>query len=251
MNNNALKDLLYKIADDQLIIGHRNSEWNGLGPILEEDIAFCSMAQDKIGQSWQFYMMLEELGEKDPDTVAFTRSANDFHNCQLVELPIGDYEFSLMRHFLFDHAEYIRFDMLSNSAHTPLAELSHKIKGEIKYHIMHANTWIKQLGNSTDEAIQKMQAALNTAFPYALGIFEASKYEQDLISDGIFEGEHVLREKWINAIDEILGQTKLILPDLAAETVHSGGRYGEHTKHLQPLLSEMNEVFSIDPTAEW
>ena len=251
MNKPALKDLLYKIADDQLIIGHRNSEWNGLGPILEEDIAFCSMAQDKIGQSLQFYTLLHELGEKDPDSIAFTRKAKEFHNCQLVELPIGDYEFSLVRHFLFDHAEYIRFDMLSRSSYTPLAELSRKIKGEIKYHIMHANTWIEQLGNSTDDAVQRIQNALNIAFPYALGIFEESNYEGDLISEGIFEGEHILREKWIKDIDEIISSTKLILPDLAAETTHLGGRYGEHTEHLQPLLDEMNEVFSIDPTAEW
>lgn len=251
MNEQALKDLLYKIADDQLIIGHRNSEWNGLGPILEEDIAFCSMAQDKIGQSLQFYMLLEELGEKDPDTVAFTRNANLFHNCQFVELPIGDYEFSLMRHFLFDHAEFIRFNMLSHSSHVPLSELAHKIKGEIKYHLMHANIWIQQLGNSTNEAIKRLQKALNTAFPYALGIFEESKFEGDLISEGIFEGEQKLRNKWLEDIDNIFGQTKLILPDLAAESAHLGGRYGEHTEHLQPLLNEMSEVFSIDPTAEW
>lgn len=251
MNNEALKDLLYKMADDQLIIGHRNSEWNGLGPLLEEDIAFCSMAQDKIGQSLQFYMLLEQLGEKDPDTTAFTRSANDFHNCQLVELPIGDYEFSLVRHFLFDHAEYIRFSMLSHSSYAPLSEIAHKIRGEIKYHIMHANTWIQQLGNSTDEAIQRLQGALNKAFPYALGIFEESKFEGDLKDQGIFEGEQKLRDQWIDDIDSVISKTKLVLPDLAAETAHLGGRYGEHTEHLQPLLDEMSEVFSIDPTAEW
>ncbi|MDH5474284.1 MAG: phenylacetate-CoA oxygenase subunit PaaC [Cyclobacteriaceae bacterium] len=251
MNEQALKDLLYKIADDQLIIGHRNSEWNGLGPILEEDIAFCSMAQDKIGQSLQFYKLLEELGEKDPDAIAFTRNAPSFHNSQLVELPIGDYEFSLMRHFLFDHAEFIRFEMLSRSSYPPLSEIAHKLKGEIKYHIMHANAWIQQLGNSTDEAVKRLQSALNMAFPYALGVFEESKFEGDLIQDGIFEGEHKLRSKWFEDIDKILAKTDLILPDLAAESAHLGGRYGEHTEHLQPLLDEMSEVFNIDPSAEW
>lgn len=251
MNKEALKDLLYKMADDQLIIGHRNSEWNGLGPLLEEDIAFCSMAQDKVGQSLAFYNLLHELGEEEPDIIAFTRPAEQFHNCQLVELPIGEYEFSLVRHFLFDTAEYYRFEMLSHSDYTPIAQVAKKIKGEIKYHIMHANTWIKQLGNSNDEAIDKLQKAINQAFPYALGIFEESKYEAELIEEGIFEGEHILREKWIEEIDKIIGQTRLVLPDLAAETAHLGGRYGEHTEHLQPLLSEMSEVFSIDPSAEW
>lgn len=251
MNKEALKDLLYKMADDQLIIGHRNSEWNGLGPLLEEDIAFCSMAQDKIGQSLAFYNLLQELGEEEPDIIAFTRPAEQFRNCQLVELPIGEYEFSLVRHFFFDTAEYFRFEMLGHSDYTPIAQVAKKIKSEIKYHIMHANTWIKQLGNSNDEAIDKLQKAINQAFPYALGIFEESKYEAELIEEGIFEGEHILREKWIEEIDKIIGQTRLVLPDLAAETAHLGGRYGEHTEHLQPLLSEMSEVFSIDPSAEW
>ena len=111
MNTEALKDLLYKIADDQLILGHRNSEWTGFGPMLEEDIAFSSMAQDKLGHSLAFYKILNDLGEAEPDTVAFTRNANQFHNCQLVELPIGEYDFSLIRHFLFDNAEILRFDM--------------------------------------------------------------------------------------------------------------------------------------------
>jgi phenylacetate-CoA oxygenase PaaI subunit len=93
----GLKDLLYKMADDLLIIGHRNSEWTGLGPVLEEDIAFSSMAQDKVGQSLALYEILHQLGESDPDTVAFTRNAPQFHCSQLVELPIGEYDFSLVQ----------------------------------------------------------------------------------------------------------------------------------------------------------
>ena len=116
MNTEALKDLLYKIADDQLILGHRNSEWTGFGPLLEEDIAFSSMAQDKVGQSLALYTLLEQLGENDPDTVAFMRNADQFHNCEFVELPIGEYDFSLIRHFLFDTAELIRFEMLAESS---------------------------------------------------------------------------------------------------------------------------------------
>ena len=112
LNELALKELLYKIADDLLILGHRNSEWTGIGPLLEEDIAFSSMAQDKIGQSLALYEMLHYLGEADPDNIAFMRNSEQFHNCQLVELPIGDYEFSLIRHFLYDHSILLRFQKL-------------------------------------------------------------------------------------------------------------------------------------------
>src|SRR5690349_13014664 len=169
---NALKELLYKIADDQLILGHRNSEWTGFGPLLEEDIAFSSMAQDKIGQSHALYSILHQLGEQNPDTVAFMRNAEQFHNCIFVELPNGEYDFSLIRHFLYDTALAIRFEMLSASSFKPLAELSNKIKGELRYHTLHANTWIKQLGGATEESISRLQDSLNKCIPYALGMFE-------------------------------------------------------------------------------
>ncbi|MGK7391719.1 MAG: 1,2-phenylacetyl-CoA epoxidase subunit PaaC [Candidatus Cyclobacteriaceae bacterium M2_1C_046] len=251
MREQALKDLLYKIADDQLILGHRNSEWTGLGPLLEEDIAFSSMAQDKIGQSLAFYTILHEMGEKDPDTVAFMRNAEQFHNCQLVELPIGAYDFSLIRHFLFDHAEAIRFEMLSSSSVESIAEISRKITSEIRYHTMHANVFIKRLGSATEDSVQRLQKSLDEALPYALGIFEPSEYEQVLQDEKIFAGEAELQKKWQVKIEEVISQTSLNLPSWSEIKPVYGGRKGQHTEHLQPLLDEMAEVFKIDPTAEW
>ncbi|GIL24242.1 MAG: phenylacetate-CoA oxygenase subunit PaaI [Bacteroidota bacterium] len=249
--NTALKELLYKMADDQLILGHRNSEWTGMGPLLEEDIAFSSMAQDKIGQSLALYTLLQTLGESDPDTVAFTRNANQFHNCILVELPNQEYDFSLIRHFLFDTAEALRFEYLSHSSYEPLAQLARKIRGELRYHTLHANTWIKQLGSATEESIARLQNALKVALPYALGIFEPSPYETELIDKKIFIGEAALKEKWTSKIESVINQTQLHLPDWKTITPVFGGRIGKHSEHLQPLLDEMSEVFRIDPAAEW
>jgi ring-1,2-phenylacetyl-CoA epoxidase subunit PaaC len=251
MNLPALKELLYKIADDQLILGHRNSEWTGMGPLLEEDIAFSSMAQDKIGQSLALYTLLQELGEAPPDTVAFTRNASAFHNCIFVELPNGEYDFSLIRHFLYDAGLALRFEMLSTSSYQPLAELSVKIKGELKYHTMHANIWIKQLGSATEESIHRLQTSLEYALPYALGMFEESRFEQELAANGIFAGEKILLDRWKLRVQETLNQTQLQLPEWDNMESVTGGRFGKHSEHLQPLLDEMSEVFKIDPTAEW
>lgn len=251
MNETALKELLYKIADDQLILGHRNSEWTGFGPLLEEDIAFSSMAQDKVGQSYALYQMLETLGEKDPDTVAFMRNADQFHNSILVELPNGEYDFSLIRHFLYDTAEAIRFEMLSESSYQPLADISKKIRAELRYHTLHANTWIKQLGSATDESISRLQRSLEQVMPYALGMFEESLYEKELISDKVFAGEQALKERWMKKVETIIAQTQLQLPDWKTTQPVMGGRAGQHSEYLQPLLDEMSEVFKIDPTAEW
>lgn len=247
----GLKELLYKMADDLLILGHRNSEWTGLGPVLEEDIAFSSMAQDKIGQSLALFELLQQLGENEPDIVAFTRNDNQFHCCQLVELPIGEYDFSLVRHFYFDHADAIRFEMLQNSAFEPLAMLARKFRGEIKYHTMHADVWIKQLANGNEESRARIQTSLNETFPLALGIFEASDFEKELIEAGIFAGEAELQSRWLEKVTATVKAAGLTLPDLESVTPVYGGRKGFHTEHLQPLLNEMSEVFKIDPTADW
>lgn len=251
MNTLALKELLYKMADDLLIIGHRNSEWTGMGPLLEEDIAFSSMAQDKIGQSHALFQMLHQLGEQAPDTVAFTRNAEQFHNCVLVELPNQEYDFSLIRHFLFDTADALRWEMLTRSAHEPLAQLARKIQGELRYHTLHADTWVKQLGSATDESISRLQQSLETALPHALGIFEKSPFEQDLINDRIFDGEDKLREAWKQRVEQVISATALKLPDWKIIQPVNGGRVGKHSEHLQPMLDEMSEVFRMDPTAEW
>lgn len=247
----AVKEFLYKIADDQLIIGHRNSEWTGLGPLVEEDIAFSSIAQDKIGQAQHIYEILHTLGEADADTIAFTRNAADFKSCHLVEYPIGEYDFSLMRNFLFNHAEQIRFEMLANSGLEPLAKLAKKYRGEIKYHTMHANTWVKQLGRANEESHARMQTALNETFNLALGIFEESEFADTLKDLNIFPGEKVLQYKWIEVITPLLEQSTLVLPEPSAWQPVYGGRKGFHTEYLEPMLEEMGEVFRLDPKAEW
>lgn len=247
----AIKELLFKIADDQLIIGHRNSEWTGLGPILEEDIAFSSIAQDKIGQSLALFNILHSLGEPEPDTTAFTRNADKFRCCQLVEYPIGQYDFSLMRNFLFNHAEYLRFEALAGSSFEPLAKASRKFKGEIKYHTMHSDLWIRQLGKANTESHARMQKALDDTFNLALGIFERGDNEDMLGNLKVFPGEKALEDRWIETIMPILENALLKAPSQFEWKPVYGGRKGAHTEYLQPIIDEMGEVFRLDPKAEW
>ena len=248
----ALKSLLYSMADDSLIIAHRNSEWTGLGPMLEEDIAFSSIAQDKMGHALALYTILQQLGEPEPDISAFTRNEHQFTCCHFVEYPIGGYDFSLMRHFLFDSAELLRYELLEQSSFEPLAKLATKVRGEIKYHVFHADTWIIQLGSQgNEESKARMQSALHECYPLALGIFEQKQFENILIEQQLFKGEQALENSWHERISEILGKAGLQLPDRNSVNPVYGGRKGFHSEHLQPLLDEMTEVFTIDPSAEW
>jgi ring-1,2-phenylacetyl-CoA epoxidase subunit PaaC len=248
----ATKELLFKMADDALIIGHRNSEWTGIGPVLEEDLAFSSMAQDKIGHASALYNLLHEhFGEADADSLGFKRTEKDFKCCHLVELPIGEYDFSLVRHFLFDHAELLRYEMLVNSSFAPLASLAKKVKGEIKYHVMHADTWIRQLANGNEESKARVQSSLNYTWPFALGIFETTANEDALINEKVFEGEAALKKMWLERVSSIISSAGLTVPSVADESVAYGGRKGFHTEYLQPMLAEMTEVTSLDTEAEW
>ena len=254
-SNEALKSLLYATADDLLILGHRNSEWTGLGPLLEEDIAFSSMAQDQMGQSLALYEILHsDLGEKDPDTIAFLRAENDYRCCHMVEYPIGDYAFSLVRHFLFDQASYLRFAALADSTFEPLAQRSRKLLGEIKYHIMHGNTWVAQVSKGTEESRARMQSALNETFPMAFGLFEPIEFEQELIDSKVYPGEAALREQWLQHIEPTIAHAGLTMPDVKqaeANEQFRGGRKGFHSEHLGPLVTEMGEVLRSDPAADW
>ena len=116
---------------------------------------------------------------------------------------------------------------------------------------MHADAFIKQLGTATEESILRLQTSLNECFPYALGIFEPSEFEEDLIADGIFTGEAKLQEKWLESIFLTIEKTELTLPEVSEVKPVFVVRRGIHTEHLQPMLDEMSEVINLDPTAEW
>lgn len=251
MNDPAIKDLLYRIADDLLIIGHRNSEWTGIGPVLEEDIAFSSMAQDQIGQSLALYNLLHELGESDPDTLGFMRNADAFRNCIFTELPNGEYDFSLVRHFLFDTAMMVRFKSLCLSRWKPLADLAVKVQAELVYHLLHANTLITKLGTGTPESISRLQRSIDYGLPYALGIFEATEYDDEIGRRQLCDFESVLQLRWQHRVEEIIGRTALVLPPWTSLLPVCGGRSGIHSEHMQPLIEEMTEVFRSDVDQEW
>ncbi len=253
MISTAIKNFLLKTADDSFILGHRNSEWTGFGPFLEEDIAFASMAQDKIGHAWAIYKMMNENGwEKNAEWLAFQRPESEFMSSQFVELPIGEYDFTLMRHFLFDEADLIRYELLQHSSFAPIAHLAKKIKGELKYHVMHAETFLLQLSKGNEEGKARMQSALNECIPYALGLFETYDGEEEITSSRFFEiSESELKARWLQKIQPLLTDAGLKLPNVESSTPVLGGRHGYHSEHLQVMLKEMREVISLDPTAEW
>jgi ring-1,2-phenylacetyl-CoA epoxidase subunit PaaC len=141
--------------------------------------------------------------------------------------------------------------MLAKSSFEPIAKLAQKIKGELKYHVYHANIWVTKLGNTNEESHARMQTALNECWNFALGMFEESEFEDLLINEKIFDGENELKKKWLENIVPILEKASLKIPDERTWKPVLGGRKLYHTEYLKPLVEEMGEVFNIDPGAEW
>jgi ring-1,2-phenylacetyl-CoA epoxidase subunit PaaC len=157
----------------------------------------------------------------------------------------------MVRLFFFDHAEAIRFEMLTETVFEPLAMVAKKFKGEIKYHTMHADIFMQKLAAGGEESFGRMQQAINDTFGLALGMFEPGAYEAELIEAGIFGGEAELQQRWLDKVVPLLTSYGYMVPSVDAVEPAFGGRKGVHTPHLQPLLDEMTEVFSIDPGADW
>ncbi|MCX7606202.1 MAG: phenylacetate-CoA oxygenase subunit PaaC [Bacteroidia bacterium] len=251
----ALEILVLSLADDDLIMGHRHAEWIGLGPILEEDIAFASIAQDETGHAQAYYQLLTDLGLSTPDEYAFKRKASAFRCAHLVELPNFDYDYAvaLMRHFLYDAAEQVRLQALREGTYDPLAGLADRLLREEKYHWLHATTWIQRLGHSTEEAHLRLRSAMQQLWPYAWALFEPMPMETEMVEAGWIAPSASLREKWVNLIQPILEETNLWLSPPTEETLLAvrGGRQGHRSPFFESLLQELTEVSASEPEAEW
>jgi ring-1,2-phenylacetyl-CoA epoxidase subunit PaaC len=139
-----------------------------------------------------------------------------------------------------------------NSSFEPLAHFAKKFKGELKFHTMHADTFIIQLGNGNEESKARMQSALNECMPLALGIFESYEGESEIVAEKIFISEKELQQNWLAKISPIIEQAGLKMPNVSSIQPVYGGRKGYHSEHLQPLLNEMREVVNQMPDAtQW
>jgi ring-1,2-phenylacetyl-CoA epoxidase subunit PaaC len=243
----ALADKLLALADDELILAHRNSEWTGHAPILEEDIALANIAQDELGHATLYYELHCALAGGTPDRLAYFREAADFRNAQLVELPRGDWAFTMLRQYLFDAYELALLAQLIHSTHRPLAEVAAKVRNEELYHYKHTSAWVRRLGLGTEESHCRMQTALDELWPYTAQLFTPGTDEDMLVKAGITPPLAEVHEAWAANVLPWLEAANLTVP--LAPTVHP--RRHEHTPHLAPLLAEMQSVARSDPAAEW
>ena len=254
----ALLKLLLALADDELVLGHRDSEWTGHAPILEEDIAFSNIAQDEIGHSLVWLTLYEQLTGRTPDAMGFERKPEEFLCCRFVEYLKGDFAYTVVRQYLFDLAEQVRLESFLESSFEPLRDTAQKLLREESYHLLHASGLVERLGDATEESHRRMQAAVDVAFPQSLGMFEELEGEQGLIDAGVFPGNKTLRSGWLKQVVPFLRKVSLN-PPVKGENesctvlcpVDDGGRKGSHTEHLRNLIDDMQKVYRLAPGPNW
>lgn len=247
----ALIELLLRLGDDHLVLGHRLSEWCGHAPMLEEDLALPNMGLDMIGQARALYTYAGEVEGKGrtEDDFAYFRGEREYRNLLLVERPNGDFAHTMLRqlHFAAFMAPFWR--AAEGSADAALAGIAGKAVKEVAYHVRHAGEWVIRLGDGTEESAARMQAAVAELHPYADEMFETDAVTDTLARAGIAPDPASLRPEWERTIDAIYPEALLARP----ETPHpmTGGRRGLHGEDLGHMLAEMQSVQRAMPGLTW
>lgn len=246
-----LVEYLLRLGDDRLVLGHRLSEWCGHAPILEEDIALANIALDLIGQANLLLGLAAatENAGRDADALAFMREAIDYRNSQIVELPRGDFAFTIARQFLFGSHALLQAEALQTSSHDGLAGIAARMFKESRYHVRHSGEWMLKLGDGTEESHRRLQAAVDDLWRYTGELFLTDAIEQRLAADGIAVDSATLAPRWRADVMEILTRATVTVPDV--KWMQRGGRQGRHTEHLGHMLTEMQVLQRQHPGATW
>jgi len=240
-----LPGLLY-LADTTLILSHRNSEWCGHGPVLEQDIAISNMSLDLIGQCRNFYQYAADLqgNGATEDSLAYLRTEREFKNLLLAELPKGDWGFTTLRQYLFSQFQYLQFRQLSKHKDERLAAIAAKSFKETTYHLRWSREWVIRLGDGTAESHARMVAALKEMWPYTGEMFMSAQPDEAL---GL--NLAMLQQEWEQEVQQVFAEAKLDMPH--GVFMHSGGKSGRHTEHLGFILAEMQYMQRAYPGCEW
>jgi ring-1,2-phenylacetyl-CoA epoxidase subunit PaaC len=243
--------LALHLADNNLILGQRLAEWCGHGPVLEEDIALSNMALDYIGQATLLFKhVAENSGDaKTEDDLAFLRDAWDYKNFLALELPNGDYAFTIARQYLYSEWYNLYLTELSKSSNTFLQEFALKSVKEVRYHLQHGRDWVLRMGDGTEESHARIQKAVNDIWSSTGEWFIPNTNDTELAASGICPNVESLHQTWMENVQATLNEATLQMP--VSGWMHKGGREGKHTEHLGHLLSELQFVQRAYPNSKW
>ncbi|MBC7597821.1 MAG: phenylacetate-CoA oxygenase subunit PaaC [Polaromonas sp.] len=242
-------DYLLHLADNALVLGQRNAEWCGNGPVLEEDIALANMSLDLIGQARMLYQHAATVAGDGAteDSLAYFRHAKDFRNFTLLELPHAsrtserDYAVTITRNFFYSAFMLLKWEALQNVSDAQLAGIAGRSLKEVRYHFRHSRDWLLRLGDGTAESHERTQVALNQLMPYTAEFWSPAAGEATDVT--------ALRAHWDKLVNDALHEAGLSRPALQTSLPH--GNAGQHSDHLWPLLADMQSLARAHPQAQW
>jgi len=239
------------LGDNALIIGHRDSEWCGHGPVLEQDIAITNISLDHIGQARNFYQyaaLLKGNGATE-DSLAYLRYERDFRNCLLAEQPNGDWAQTILRQFFFSTYQWLLYSELSHSRDEQIAAISNKALKEVTYHLRWSSEWVIRLGDGTEESHARMLNAISELWPYTGELFIPADYESAAHQEGIGPDIKSLKGLWENKVREVFDEAGLPVPPSGYS--QSGGKQGLHSEYMGYILAELQYLQRTFPQSQW
>jgi len=244
----ALAELVLSVADDEFVIGFWDSEWTGIAPMLEEDVATSSIAQDEIGHAKALYELLGELTGEDADHIAFGRDADGYRHASLLSHRRGDWAFSVARRYLYETADAVRLGALAHSAHEPLALLTGKMRREETYHLLHAEAWLRRLADAPDAAPERLADAIRALWTDAQDVFAPLAGEEVLARSGMLPTPmRALHADWQARVRPTLERIAGSLP-AAAPSLDGRERRSDDFAWLH---SEFTSVARAEERATW
>jgi ring-1,2-phenylacetyl-CoA epoxidase subunit PaaC len=251
---------LLHLADNALVLGQRNAEWCGHGPVLEEDIALANISVDLIGQARLLYQHAAQLkaGGATEDTLAYFRDAPEFRNFTLLELPHSvdggerDYAVTMVRNFLYSALMVLLWNALQTSSDPQLAAIAERSVKETRYHLRHSRDWLVRLGDGTDESHQRTQSALDHLMPWTQEFWNPCEAETAACVSGVGVDVVSLRARWDERVNDALTEATLQRPHSDnTSAISTRGKYGTHSSHLHALLNDMQSLARQHPGAQW
>tara|TARA_B100000902_G_scaffold216935_1_gene206198 strand:- start:12581 stop:13324 length:744 start_codon:yes stop_codon:yes gene_type:complete len=241
---------ILRIADSQLIIAQRLSEWCSKAPTLEEDIAISNLSLDLFGQANILLEYASKIdGKRSADDFAFHRDERNFYNFLITELPNGNFGDTITKHYLYTEYMLLFFEYLSQSSDEELSAISKKSIKELKYHVKHSKSWVIRLGDGTNESKNKIQKSFNDIWRFTGELFEMNNIDIALMKKNIAVDKKIIKTIWDEKINETFKTSKIDRPK--CEFMLSGSIDGLHTENLGHILSEMQYIPRSFPNAKW
>lgn len=252
----AIAEFVLAFADDEHMIGARHAEWIGTAPFLEEDLAFCSIAQDELGHALGLYELLTD----DVDRFALLRPAADYRSCHFTERATPNWDDALIRHWLYDTAEALRWESLLDSSIPELAALARRALREEAFHTQHAELLLERVlpptGRDTNTPTRpSITAAIERLLPDALTMFEPVAGEPTALDRGVTSASSAtIGERWTEQVSAMLRRFELDVdwPEQPPASHSQNGRgRTERSAGFADFHASLQEVIRIDPVAVW